>query len=169
MRTLFSAGTIDRIKLVSRRRTSTSKNESQPSPFDLPPIYEQLFDRIWQFVLSIFHVFLCFLCYASRGERERESFITFCINDRGLFRGEEGISEIGDSNGVFRGFSMIFIEHFRGEKKKKRTRWLDPVGKSAAGPGGACARAPFTDTPRELDPTPPPPLVETAFLAFFPC
>lgn len=54
--------------------------------------------------------------------RERESFITFCINDRGLFRGEEGISEIGDSNGVFRGFSMIFIEHFRGEKKKKRTR-----------------------------------------------
>lgn len=53
----------------------------------------------------------------TRREREKVS-----SRFRGLFRGEEGISEIGDSNGVFRGFSMIFIEHFRGEKKKKRTR-----------------------------------------------
>lgn len=161
MRTLFSAGTIDRIKLVSRQGERIRQKIATPL-FDLTPIY-----RYNSSNLTISIIYFSFFVT----EREREiRFITFCINDKG----EEGIREIGggieDSSEVFRWFSLrIFARKKKKREKKRRTRWLDPLGKSAAGPGGACAAAPFTDTPRELDPTPPPPLVETAFLAFFPC
>lgn len=94
MRTLFSAGTIDRIKLVSRQGERIRQKIATPL-FDLITNLQIQF-----FESDNFYYLFFFLCYR---ERERETrFITFCINDKG----EEGIRKIGggieDSSEVFR-------------------------------------------------------------------
>lgn len=98
MRTLFSAGTIDRIKLVSRQGERIRQKIATP-----------LFDLITNLQIQFFESdnFYYLFFTSSRvffyREKEREThFITFCINDKG----EEGIREIGggieDSSEVFR-------------------------------------------------------------------
>lgn len=133
MRTLFSAGTIDRINLLVSRR-NTSNPSSSPLRFTTNL-------RILQPNLNNFyHLFFTFSCVLhapfddstlrvtrKQKEKEKHSFHHICINNkRDLFRGGGGISEIGDgiedSSEVSRGFSMIFIEDFRGEEKKKEKK-----------------------------------------------
>lgn len=95
MRTLFSAGTIDRIKLVSRQGERIRQKIATP-----------LFDLITNLQIQFFesdNFYYLFFTSFFVTEREREiRFITFCINDKG----EEGIREIGggieDSSEVFR-------------------------------------------------------------------